>query len=100
MTVYRDCHTDTVNRVRFHPVDTSRLLTGGVDNLIVLLDTNQASEDAALLGVIPNEECVQSFSLVGPDRATLCSVSTTEQVRIWGLGEADFGARRAEFLGI
>jgi len=100
LTVYKDTHTDTVNHVRFHPVDTSKLLSGSMDNLIALLDTNEAKEDQALLGIIPNEECVQSFNLVGPDRNTLCSVSTTDQVRIWGLGEADFGTRRAEFLGI
>ncbi|CAK0791718.1 unnamed protein product [Prorocentrum cordatum] len=100
LCVYKDCHTDVVNHVRFHPVDTSRLLTGAEDNLVVLLDTNQPREDESMLGVIPNEECVRSFTLVGPGRGTLCCVSTTDDVRIWGLGGESLGAKQAEFLGL
>ena len=33
---YEDCHTDVVNHVRFHPADTSKLLSGAEDNLIAL----------------------------------------------------------------
>lgn len=100
MCVYKDIHTDVVNHVRFHPVETNKLLSGAEDNLVVLLDTSQPHEDEAMIGVIPNEECVRSFTLVGPDRNTLCCGSTTEDVRIYGLGAEDFGTRRAEFLGL
>lgn len=98
--VYKDIHSDTVNKVRFHPVQSGSLLSGSVDNLVVLLDTSKPREDEAMVGCLSNDECVQSFTLVGPARNTLCCVSSTEQVRIFGLGEEDFGTRRAEFLGI
>jgi len=100
LRVYKDCHTDVVNHVRFHPVDTTKLLTGAEDNLVTVLDTNAKTEDAAMLTVIPNEECVRSFTLVGPGRDVLCCASTTEDVRIWGLGESDCGVKKAEFLGL
>lgn len=99
LRIYKDSHTDVVNHVRFHPIDNRKLLTGAEDNLVVVLDTDAATEDEAMLGVIPNEECVRSFTLVGPDRNMLCCASTTEDVRIWSLGE-DFGTKRAEFLGL
>jgi len=99
LRIYRDCHTDVVNHVRFHPVDTAKLLSGAEDNLVVLVDTD-AREDDAILAVIPNEDCVRSFTLVGPARNTLCCASTTEDVRIWGLSEDDCGIKRAEFLGL
>lgn len=98
--VYKDSHTDVVNHVRFHPVETHKLLTGAEDNLVVILDTNEPREDEAMIGCIPNEECVRSFTMVGPDRNTLCCASTTEDVRIWGIGNEDMGIRRAEFLGL
>jgi len=98
--VYNEIHTDVVNHVRFHPVDTSKLLSGAEDNLVVVVDTNQSSADDAMLACIPNEECVRSFTLVGPDRSTLCCASTTEDVRIWGLGANDCGTKKAEFLGL
>mmetsp|Transcript_86969 Transcript_86969/g.246584 ORF Transcript_86969/g.246584 Transcript_86969/m.246584 type:complete len:380 (-) Transcript_86969:63-1202(-) len=100
LCVYKESHTDVVNHVRFHPVDTTKLLSGADDNLVVLLDTNEPREDEAMLGVVPNEECVRSFTLVGPERNTLCCASTTEDVRIWGLSNDDFGTKRAEFLGL
>mmetsp|Transcript_25030 Transcript_25030/g.74681 ORF Transcript_25030/g.74681 Transcript_25030/m.74681 type:complete len:380 (+) Transcript_25030:133-1272(+) len=100
LCVYKESHTDVVNHVRFHPGDTTRLLSGAEDNLVVVLDTNHAREDEAMLGVIPNDECVRSFTLIGPDRNVLCCASTTEDVRIYSLGSDDFGARRAEFLGL
>eukprot|EP00913_Durusdinium_trenchii_P031622 g29612.t1 len=73
----RESHTDVVNHVRFHP--DGKLLSGAEDNLVVVLDTEKSREDEALLGVIPNDECVRSFTLVGPDRNTLCCCSTTEE---------------------
>jgi len=100
MRVYKDSHTDVVNHVRFHPVDTTKLLSGAEDNLVVVLDTNEANDDEAMLACIPNEECVRSFSLVGPGRDTLCCASTTEDVRIWGLGGDDCGTKKAEFIGL
>eukprot|EP00927_Polykrikos_kofoidii_P078548 TRINITY_DN75361_c0_g1_i1.p1 TRINITY_DN75361_c0_g1~~TRINITY_DN75361_c0_g1_i1.p1 ORF type:complete len:409 (-),score=64.93 TRINITY_DN75361_c0_g1_i1:135-1319(-) len=100
MRVYKDAHTDVVNHVRFHPVDTWKLLSGSEDNLVTVLDTNEPSQDEALLTVIPNEECVRSFTLVGPRRDTLCCASTTDDLRIWSLGEDDCGSKRAEFLGL
>ena len=36
---------------------------------------------------------------MGPDRNTLCCVSTTEDVRIWDIGE-NFGSLRAQFLNL
>lgn len=105
--IYNKYHSDTVNHVSFHPVDTTRLFSGGVDNLIVVLNTAEPREDDAWLGAISNEDCVQSFSLVNPDRNTLCSVSTTDEVRVWdvtpGQDDSDansFGMRRAKFQGI
>jgi len=98
--VYKDSHTDVVNHVRFHPVDTTKLLSGAEDNLVVVLDTNEANDEEAIVAVIPNEECVRSFTLVGPGRDTLCCASTTEDVRIWGLGADDCGMKKAEFIGL
>mmetsp|Transcript_31854 Transcript_31854/g.49539 ORF Transcript_31854/g.49539 Transcript_31854/m.49539 type:complete len:368 (+) Transcript_31854:29-1132(+) len=100
MRVYKDSHTDVVNHVRFHPVDSTKLLSGAEDNLVVVVDTNKTNEEEAILAVIPNEECVRSFTLVGPGRDTLCCASTTEDVRIWGLGADDCGAKKAEFIGL
>jgi len=100
LCTYKESHTDVVNHVRFHPVRSTILFTGAEDNLIVALDTNEDKEDHALLGVIPTEECVRSFTFVGPDRNTVCSASTTEEVRIWDLSEESFGSRRAEFVGL
>lgn len=99
LCVYHAIHTDTVNHVRFHPVDTTRLLTGAEDNLLCVLDTNATNVDDALIACIPNEECVRSFTIVGPNRDNLCCASTTEEVRIWSLGD-DLGVKRAEFLGL
>ena len=97
--VYKDSHTDVVNHVRFHP--DGKLLSGAEDNLVVVLDTNEAiREDEAMLGVIPNGECVRSFTLVGPDRNTLCCCSTTEDVRIWQLGDDEFGTLKAQFTNL
>eukprot|EP00419_Tripos_fusus_P025781 CAMPEP_0172727850 /NCGR_PEP_ID=MMETSP1074-20121228/91905_1 /TAXON_ID=2916 /ORGANISM="Ceratium fusus, Strain PA161109" /LENGTH=378 /DNA_ID=CAMNT_0013555031 /DNA_START=56 /DNA_END=1192 /DNA_ORIENTATION=- len=100
LCTYKECHTDVVNHVRFHPVRSTILFTGAEDNLIVALDTNEANEDQALLGIIPTDECVRSFTFVGPDRNTVCSASTLEDVRIWDLSEESFGSRRAEFVGL
>jgi len=88
-----------VNHLRFHPVESTRLLSGAEDNLVVLLDTDEPRAEDAMLAVIPNGESVRSFTLVGPERNTLCCASTTEDLRIWGLG-ADVGERKAEFLGL
>eukprot|EP00931_Biecheleriopsis_adriatica_P004707 TRINITY_DN106337_c0_g1_i1.p1 TRINITY_DN106337_c0_g1~~TRINITY_DN106337_c0_g1_i1.p1 ORF type:complete len:389 (-),score=73.43 TRINITY_DN106337_c0_g1_i1:3-1169(-) len=100
LRVFKDSHTDVVNHVRFHPIETHKLFTGAEDNLVVLLDTNEPREDEAMLGCIPNDECVRSFTLVGPDRNTLCCSSTTEDVRIWGAGAENLGSLRAQFLGL
>ncbi|CAE8715758.1 unnamed protein product, partial [Polarella glacialis] len=100
MRVYKDSHTDVVNHVRFHPVDSTQLYSGAEDNLVVVLNTDETREDDAMVGCIPNDECVRSFTFVGPDRNTLCCSSTTEDVRIWGLGTEDFGSLRAQFLGL
>mmetsp|Transcript_31309 Transcript_31309/g.73002 ORF Transcript_31309/g.73002 Transcript_31309/m.73002 type:complete len:365 (+) Transcript_31309:153-1247(+) len=99
MHVYRDCHTDVVNHVRFHPVDTTKMISGAEDNLVVIVDTCKPNDDAMLM-VLPNEECVQSFSLVGPTRETLCCASTTNDVRVWGLAANECGMKKAEFLGL
>lgn len=98
--VFKDSHTDVVNHVRFHPAESQKLLTGAEDNLVVVLDTSKTREDEAMLGVIPNEDCVRSFTLIGPDRNTLCCCSTVEDVRIWGLGDENFGSLRAQFIGL
>lgn len=97
LRVFKESHTDVVNHVRFHP--DGKLLSGAEDNLVVVLDTQKSREDEAMIGVIPNDECVRSFSLVGPDRNTLCCCSTTEDVRIWQLGE-DFGTLKAQFTNL
>ncbi|CAJ1450605.1 unnamed protein product [Effrenium voratum] len=97
--VFKDCHTDVVNHVRFHP-QTGQLFTGAEDNLVVVLDTEKSREDEAMVGVVPNGECVRSFTLVGPDRNTLCCCSTTEDVRIWDVGGESFGGLRAQFMGL
>lgn len=101
LRTYKDCHTDVVNHVRFHPAEGgTKLLSGAEDNLVVLLDTEESREEEAMLAVIPNDECVRSFTLVGPGRSTLCCASTTEDVRIFGLGLDDIGMKKAEFLGL
>mmetsp|Transcript_62736 Transcript_62736/g.176935 ORF Transcript_62736/g.176935 Transcript_62736/m.176935 type:complete len:362 (+) Transcript_62736:107-1192(+) len=98
--VYSDYHTDVVNRVRFHPAEPTKLLSGAEDGLVVVADTRESSTSEAMLAVVPNEECVRGFTLVGPGRDTLCCVSTTEDVRIWGLGPDDCGSKQAEFVGL
>lgn len=97
---YKDWHTDVVNQVRFHPLDTSKMLSGAEDNLVVIINTDEEREDEAMIGCVPNDESVRSFTLVGPARETLCCASTTEDVRVFGLGAEDCGVRRAEFLGL
>eukprot|EP00929_Paragymnodinium_shiwhaense_P119461 TRINITY_DN91365_c0_g1_i1.p1 TRINITY_DN91365_c0_g1~~TRINITY_DN91365_c0_g1_i1.p1 ORF type:complete len:396 (-),score=37.46 TRINITY_DN91365_c0_g1_i1:51-1238(-) len=100
LKVYKDMHCDVVNHVRFHPVDTTKLISGAEDNLVALIDTNVNSPSEAMLACIPNDECVRNFTLVGPNRDTLCCHSTTEDVRIWGLGQDDCGVKKAEFPGL
>merc|ERR1712048_257279 len=76
------------------------MLSGAEDGLVGVADTNEPNEDDCMLAVIPNEECVRRFTLVGPARDTLCCASTTDDVRIWGLGPEDLGTKKAEFLGL
>ncbi|GAM23375.1 hypothetical protein SAMD00019534_065500 [Acytostelium subglobosum LB1] len=91
---FNDCHTEDVTRVRFHPNDSTKLLSCSVDGLICIYDLANQDADEAITFVMNGEHSVSTMGFFGPKNMHLWSLSTTERLSVWDL---ESGTRIKEY---
>ena len=84
---YWDSHEDDITSVRFHPTDSARLASGGVDGIVNVFDVSQDSEEDAIISSANTESSVQRLCWVG-EKGLVC-ITHTEELNLWGDFEAD-----------
>ena len=85
---YADAHTDVVTQVKFHPLQSSVLLSAAEDGLICSFDTAAAADESAVLSVLNTDCPVRRFGFFGPELQGLYCLSTVETASVWHWGSA------------
>ncbi len=76
---YDELHADGVSAVRFSP-DSSRILTGGLDKVVKLINTSSLVAEISLGG---SQDYVQSVDFLGADGVHFISTGYDKVIRVW-----------------
>ncbi|KAF2070025.1 hypothetical protein CYY_008656 [Polysphondylium violaceum] len=82
---YESSHTEDVTRVKFHPLDKSKVVSCSVDGLICVHDLNAVEEDDEILYVLNAEDSIGNFGFFGNDAKYIYTLSHTERLTTWDL---------------
>ena len=78
---YVDAHTEEVTKVRFHETNHNILLSGSEDGLVCLFDTQQPSEEAALVSVCNVQSSIRQVGYFAQDGIYVLTGS--ESMSLW-----------------
>eukprot|EP00735_Rhodelphis_limneticus_P014773 TRINITY_DN8853_c0_g1::TRINITY_DN8853_c0_g1_i1::g.19033::m.19033 TRINITY_DN8853_c0_g1::TRINITY_DN8853_c0_g1_i1::g.19033 ORF type:complete len:384 (+),score=39.34,sp/Q54QU5/WDR89_DICDI/27.18/3e-32,WD40/PF00400.27/1.3,WD40/PF00400.27/8.3e+02,WD40/PF00400.27/1.1e+02,WD40/PF00400.27/0.0022,WD40/PF00400.27/0.0012 TRINITY_DN8853_c0_g1_i1:82-1233(+) len=81
-------HTEPVTRLRWHPVQTSLLLSGSVDGLATLFNPSVADEDDALSIVLNVQQPVSQLGFFGDNAEYVWATSTVESLALFRLADS------------
>lgn len=91
--VLEEAHAGAVTTVAWHPAHASTLLTGGVDGLVSVFDSNKSNDDeaddGALAASLPLGASVTRLGLCGAGGDKLWALTGTEEVSLWAWAEAE-----------
>lgn len=80
---YVDAHTEEVTRVRFQPGGSGMLVSASEDGLACVFDTSQASEEAALQGVLNTDTPLRDVGFFGPSYEGVYCLTGSETLSVW-----------------
>lgn len=78
---YVDAHTEEVTKVRFHETNHNILVSGSEDGLVCLFDTQQPSEEAALVSVCNAQSSIRQVGYFAQDG--LYVLTGSESMSLW-----------------
>jgi len=84
-----EVHTESVTQVRFHPVHRQMLVTGSVDGLVCLLNSDSPNADDALTSVLNGDVSVARVGFFGPALEHVYTTTHIEGLNCWSLGTED-----------
>lgn len=82
---YADAHTNVVTQVKFHPENSSHLVSAAEDGLICFFNTAVPEEEEAIVSVLNTDCPVRKFGFFGEG---LYCLSTTEIPSFWHVSSA------------
>ena len=86
---YADAHTDVVTQVKFHPENSSHLVSAAEDGLICFFNTSVSEEEEAIVSVLNTDCPVRKFGFFGAaGMEGLYCLSTTEIPSFWHVSSA------------
>jgi len=103
---YNQSHTDEITRVRFKPsmttMTTSTLVSAGEDGLVVVYDTSQPSEEAAIQNILSVQSPVREVGFFGPQFDGIFCLTGSESLLLYHKDESvcrqDFGPNLRDVL--
>ncbi|KAL3919411.1 MAG: hypothetical protein SGILL_003766 [Bacillariaceae sp.] len=107
---YVQSHTDEVTRVRFQSVGgagiarstTPLLVSGSEDGLACVFDTSQATEESAVMNILPVQEAIREVGFFGPSLEGIYCLTGSESMKLYHKDESicrhDFGLQFREYL--
>ncbi|XP_072169715.1 WD repeat-containing protein 89-like [Diadema setosum] len=95
---YKECHSDDITQVKFHPTKSSSLATGSTDGLVCVFDTSQNNEEDALVTTLNSDSSVSRIGWCGTNSEYLYCLTHTDTILIFDAVESSeitrFGAIR------
>jgi WD40 repeat protein len=107
---YVQSHTDEVTRVRFQNIGgagiarstTPLLVSGSEDGLACVFDSSQATEESAVMNILPVQAAIREVGFFGPSYEGIYCLTGSESMKLYHKDESvcrhDFGLQFREYL--
>ncbi|KAG9285410.1 hypothetical protein G9A89_010885 [Geosiphon pyriformis] len=92
---FLDSHSDSITQLKFHPLQSTQLLSGSIDGLICTFDISNFDEDEALITVMNSGSSINRTGYFGPNAEYVYCLNHMETFSLWSAAESnllcDFG---------